>query len=314
MALHNGEDHTEMTPFNTPRPLWDMKRSAPVDPTSALLAEGGTLAMNDRDRTALNSWFNTSFQNQFQPSTWFRTTWFPTFFAPIKDRLNANFTKVFDSLKKHADDVVKLRAENMLLWGEVKKAVEVVNTKTGESLEEVSKLRAENIALKKELTIHIQSTIDDKFVKFSAQNAILRSDMTEQQSRWVNTKNKEFSEESRKLRAEIFEVRNATQKDCALQTETIADMLIDRVKREFAAEIMKRQNEVADLRRGFDVQKIVADAALTTEAGFEQLKKELALEISKSREEARREARRTAAATAKPTPAATSSTKPKDKK
>jgi hypothetical protein len=243
------------TPFNRPRPQWEMKSSLPVDPTTALLAEGGTLQMNDRDRAAmsdwfqanfdgrfkggLHKWFQDSFKNQFQYQvSWWTTDWFPKFFAPIRDRINANFDKAFESIREHEEEVVRLRAENA--------------------------------SLKKEM------------------------------HDWVNKKDVEFGRE-------VLKLRNDIQKDCALQTEVVVDMMADRVRRELASEIMKMQNEVVDLRRGFDVQKIVADAARVTEAGFTQLKKELAVEIAKSRDEAKREARRTAAA-AKPTPAATKPT------
>jgi hypothetical protein len=246
MAAHgNG---TTPTPFNTPIPQYQINRAAPVDPTSHRLAEGGTLEMNDRDRAALNSWFQDSFKRQFQhASTWFTADWFPKFFGPIRDRINQNFDKAFESIRKHDESVIKLRAEN----------------------------------------------------------AILKADVAKQQAEWVNNKNREFSGEVLKLRNEVA----AFKKELTVQTQAIVevmmDQMIDRLKNEFTAEIIKIQNEVADVRRGFEVKTIVADAARVTEEGFTRLKKELAVEIAKSREESRREARK---AEAKPAPAATAAT------
>jgi hypothetical protein len=259
-AGYSGEsgEHEVATPYNRPRPQWEMKSSLPVDPTSALLAEGGMLELNDRDRAALSdwfqrnfdgrfqgglhTWFQNSFKNQFQfKVSWWTTDWFPKFFGPIRDRINQNFDKAFEDLRKHDDEVVKLRAEN----------------------------------------------------------ATLKKEMHD----WVNKKDVEFGRE-------VLKLRNDIQKDCALQTEVVVDMMADRIRRELSGEIMKMQNEVADLRRGFDVQKIVADAARVTEEGFTRLKGELATEIAKSRDQMVRESRRTTAA-AKPAPAAT---KPGNKK
>ena len=120
---------------------------------------------------------------------------------------------------------------------------------------------------------------------------------------FLNKKDVEFSREVLRLRNENTALRNDIQKDCALATEIVVDTMIDQVRRELANEIMKMQNEVADVRKGFEVTKIVADAARVTEEGFTRLKKELAVEIAKSRDEAKREARR-AAGSAKPAPAA----------
>jgi len=247
MTHTNGED-TARTPFNTPIPQRQINRSAPVDPTAHRLAEGGSLEMNDRDRAGLNSWFHESFQNQFKhASTWFRADWFPAFFAPIRDRINENFDKAFDSIRAHEETVVKLRAEN----------------------------------------------------------AILRADMKKEMAQWADRKNREFSEEVRKLRNENVALRDDIQKNCALQAEIIIDAMADRIRKELSDEIMKMQNGIADVKKGFEVTKIVADAARVTEEGFTRLKKELAVEIAKSREEMTRESRaaakRATAAAAKPT-------------
>jgi hypothetical protein len=251
-AGYSGEsgEHEVATPYNRPRPQWDMRSVVQDDPTSALLAKGGFLTLNDRDRAALadwfqanfdgrfqgglHKWFQDSFKNQFQYKvSWWTTDWFPKFFGPIRDRINANFDKTFESLRKHDDEVIKLRAENATLKKEMH---DWVNKKDVEFGREVLKLRNENIALKKELTITMQAV-----------------------------------------------------------AEVITDQSMDRMKSEFAAEIMKMQNEVADVRRGFDVQKIVADAARATEEGFTRVKGELAVEIARSREESRRESRKAAA-------------------
>jgi hypothetical protein len=235
-AGYSNEVENEVaTPFNRPRPLWEINKSASPDPTAALLAEGGSLAMNDRDRAGLNVWFQNSFKN---------------IFAPVRDRINLNFDKAFLLLHAHEDEVVKLRDENTTL---------------------------------------------------RSQNATLRSDMKAEMSQWIETKNKEFTEQIHKIRLEIIEGRNEIQKCCALQTETVVDLMADRIRRELASEIMKMQNEVTEVRRGVDMTKIIADAARATEEGFTRLKKELAVEIAKSREESRRDARK---ASAKPAPAA----------
>jgi hypothetical protein len=246
MTHTNGEDAP--TSFNRPIPQYQINRAAPVDPTAHRLAEGGTIELNDRDRTALNEWFHASFQRQFQKVSWFVTDFFPQFFAPIRDRINSNFDKAFESIRAHEDTVVKLRAEN----------------------------------------------------------ATLKKEMHD----FLNKKDREFCIEVQKLRAEIVEARHVAQKDCALQTEVVVDMMADRIRRELATEVLKMQNEVTEVRRGFDVQKIVADAARVTEEGFTRLKGELAVEITKSRDQMVRESRRATAA-ANPTPAAT---KPGSKK
>jgi hypothetical protein len=255
MAVHsNGEDAA--TPFNRPIPQWDINKKL-VDPTAHRLAEGGSLEMNDRDRTALNAWFHDSFKQQFQhASTWFRADWFPAFFAPIRNRINENFDKAFASIRKHEESFVHLRA----------------------------------------------------------QNAILKADVAKQQAEWVNNKNREFSGEVQKLRSDVA----AFKKELTVQTQAIVevmmDQMTDRLKNEFTAEIIKIQNEVADVRRGFEVKTIVADAARVTEEGFAGLRRELATEIAKSREEMTREskaaARRTAAA-ANPTVVSAASAKGK---
>src|SRR5450631_945049 len=179
------------TPFNRPRPQWEMKSSLPVDPTTALLAEGGTLQMNDRDRAAmsdwfqanfdgrfkggLHKWFQDSFKNQFQYQvSWWTTDWFPKFFAPIRDRINANFDKAFESIREHEEEVVRLRAENASLKKEMH---DWVNKKDVEFGREVLKLRNENLSLKRELMITMQTIVDDKAINLRAENATLRSDM-----------------------------------------------------------------------------------------------------------------------------------------
>jgi hypothetical protein len=253
MTHTNGEDAP--TSFNRPIPQWQINRAAPVDPTAHRLAEGGTLEMNDRDRAALNSWFQTSFQAQFKHKvSWFCTDWFPTFFAPIRDRINANFNKAFESIRKH----------------------------------------------------------DESFVHLRAQNAILKADVKKEMAEFINNKNREFSTEVQKLRSDVA----AFKKELTVQTQAIVEVMMDqsmdRLKNEFAAEIIKLSGEIGEVRRGIDVQKIVADAAHATEACFTQLKRELAVEIAKSREESRREARRTAAAAAKPATAPAAN--PKGKK
>jgi hypothetical protein len=150
-------EHEVATPYNRPRPQWDMKSPVPVDPTSALLAEGGTLTMNDRDRAALadwfqrnfdgrfqgglHKWFQDSFKNQFQfKVSWWTTDWFPKFFGPIRDRINENFDKAFESIRKHDEEVVHLRAENATLKKQVH---EFLNRKDVEFCREILKLRNE---------------------------------------------------------------------------------------------------------------------------------------------------------------------------
>jgi hypothetical protein len=263
-AGYSGEsgEHEVATPFNRPRPQWEMKSSLPVDPTSALLAEGGTLQMNDRDRAALadwfqrnfdgrfqgglHKWFQDSFKNQFQfKVSWFCTDWFPQFFGPIRDRINENFDKTFESLRKHDEEVVHLRAENASLKKEMH---DWVNKKDVEFGREVLKLRNENIALKKELTITMQAV-----------------------------------------------------------AEVVTDQSMDRMKSEFAAEIVKMQNGIAEVKKGLEIETITNKAARVTEAGFAGLRQELATEIAKSREEMTRESRaaakRATAAAAKSAPA-----------
>jgi hypothetical protein len=200
----NEGEHEVATPYNRPRPQWEVKSSPVVqnDPTSGLLAEGGFLTLNDRDRAGLNVWFHNSFKN---------------IFAPLRDRINLNFDKAFDAIHKHQDEVIKLRAEN-------------------------ATLRSENATLKKE--------VHD----------------------WLNKKDVEFSREVLKLRNENIALRNDVQKDCALATEIVVDTMIDRVRREFTAEIIKMQNELTETRRGFEVTKIVNEATRATEEGFAGLR------------------------------------------
>jgi hypothetical protein len=235
---NSGEDEVA-TPYNRPAPQFTVARSAPapVDPTAGLLAEGGFLTLNDRDRAGLLRWFEESHKNISRP---------------MRDRINKLFDKTFELLRVYDEELVQLRAEN----------------------------------------------------------TTLRADVAKQQIEWVNSRNREFTSEVRKLRDEAAEMRRDVQKDCALQTETVVDMMIDRVRRELAGEILKIQNEVTEVRRGIDVTKIVADAAGITEQSFEGLRRELAMEIAKSREEVRRETRRAAAAT-KPAPAAPQPKAPK---
>ena len=102
------------TPWN--RPLLQTgsyrERSAPVDPTAAPIATGGSLMLNDSDRSGLNEWFHSSFKNQFKYKTsWFGGEWFPEFFAPMRDTINHNFNKAFDTIRKNEEEVVKLRKE-----------------------------------------------------------------------------------------------------------------------------------------------------------------------------------------------------------
>jgi hypothetical protein len=308
-------EHEVATPYNRPRPQWDVRSPVPVDPTSALLAEGGTLTMNDRDRTALadwfqanfdgrfqgglHKWFQDSFKNQFQfKVSWWTTDWFPKFFGPIRDRINENFDKAFESIRKNDEEVVRLRTENATLKKEMH---DWVNKKDVEFGREVLKLRNENLSLKRELMITMQTIVDDKAINLRAENATLRSDMRREIAEAATSKNREFNNVIQKLRVEAIEGRNDILKDCALATEAVVDVMMDRVRKEFAGEIFKIQNEVADVKKGFEVTKIVAEAARVTEEGFIRLKKELATEIAKGREEARREARK---ATAKPAPAA----------
>src|SRR6267142_2528900 len=103
------------TPYNTPIPMHTVQRSATQqDPTATLFASGGSLTLNASDREGLNAWFQNSFKNQFKyQSTWFRAEWFPEFFAPMRDVINANFKKAFaqiggvrDELQKEQKDLI----------------------------------------------------------------------------------------------------------------------------------------------------------------------------------------------------------------
>jgi hypothetical protein len=104
------------TPFNRPMVLRDGKatyvESSAPDPTASPIATGGTLTLNASDRAALNEWFQNCFLKQFEFKTsWFRNDWFPEFFGPMRDRINRNFDKAFDTIHKTEDDVAKLRKE-----------------------------------------------------------------------------------------------------------------------------------------------------------------------------------------------------------
>jgi hypothetical protein len=109
------------TPYNRPIPQWETRAS--TDPTASPIATGGSLLLNANDHAALEKWFHASFKKQFEyKASWFSTDWFPAFFAPMRDRINANFDKAFDTIRelrkvvddvelKHAAEIKQLRKE-----------------------------------------------------------------------------------------------------------------------------------------------------------------------------------------------------------
>lgn len=141
------------TPYNRPMVLRDGKASSYVerstaDPTAAPIATGGSLTLNASDRAALNEWFQNCFMKQFEFKTsWFRTDWFPEFFAPMRDRINANFDKAFDTINRNFETVQKsnaaLRKEITELRAE--HAAQIIKLKK-EFAARVSKVRKETVA------------------------------------------------------------------------------------------------------------------------------------------------------------------------
>ncbi|SRR5216683_1474854 len=113
------------TPYNRPIPQHTIQRSAAQDPTAALLTTGGSLRLNDSDRDGLNEWFKSSFKNQFKYKiSWFCHDWFPEFFAPMRDRINANFNKAFDLIRKHDEEVATLRREMKSEANKIRREIE----------------------------------------------------------------------------------------------------------------------------------------------------------------------------------------------
>jgi hypothetical protein len=156
------------TPYNRPMVLQDGKassyteRSTPADPTAAPIATGGSLMLNDRDRSGLNEWFQSSFQNQFKHRTsWFGCDWFPEFFGPMRDRINANFDKAFAAVRKNDEDVVKLRDE-------LRKEIADVEIKLR------SEHAAEIIKLKKEFAVKTSKLHKE----MALQTGIMRGEVT----------------------------------------------------------------------------------------------------------------------------------------
>jgi hypothetical protein len=242
-AGYSGEagEHEVATPYNRPRPQWDMKSVVQDDPTSALLAKGGFLTLNDRDRAALSdwfqanfdgrfqgglhTWFQNSFKNQFQfKVSWWTTDWFPKFFGPIRDRINENFDKTFESLRKHDEEVVHLRAENVSLKKEMH---DWVNKKDVEFGREVLKLRNENIAMKKELTVTMQAVVE----------VLLE--------RSIDQLKGEFSAEIMKMQNEVADVKKGFE-----VTKIVADAArvteagFAGLRQELATEIAKSREEM----------------------------------------------------------------------
>jgi prefoldin subunit 5 len=243
---HAGEDDVA-TPYNRPRPQWEMTRSAPapVDPTAGLLAEGGFLTLNDRDRAGLNTWFHNSFQNSVSTKgAWFTADWFPQFFAPIRDRINKNFDRAFGALQKnseevtklrseHAAEVVKLRSEHAKEIAGLRKAFDAAELYLNGALELIDKNNKEITGLRNEMAaeiIKMHKQMASEVVKI---HASVRHEMRD----FISGKNKEF-------RSELGEMRGKTMSRLSGDLTSMKDDLLALLRGELTGELIKMRKEL----------------------------------------------------------------------
>jgi hypothetical protein len=238
---NSGEQDDVATPFNRPRPLYEMKSSVPAvqnDPTSGLLAEGGFLTLNDRDRAGLNKWFHDSFEGKFEGGlqTWF-TRSFTNFLTPIRERINKNFETAFDDLRKSNEDIVKLRsdhaAEVTKLRGEVaglRKAFDATEMYLNGMFELIDKNNKEIAGLRDNMSaeiIQMHKTMAAEVVKI---HASVRHEMRD----FISGKNKEF-------KASVGELRGSMLSKHADSLSEMKDDLLASLRGELTSELIRMQ-------------------------------------------------------------------------
>jgi len=252
-----------VTPYSRPIPQWEMKSSSPPDPTAGLLATGGFLQLNDRDRAGLNEWFKDSFRNQFQHKvSWFCTDWFPAFFAPIRNRINVKFNEAFDSLHKNDEEIVKLRKEmtgtEVKLRGEhaaevvklhneiagVRKALETADLNLGKALDSIRKNDEEVIRLRNEMAVEVGKM----HKQMAAEVVKIHADVRHEMRDFIAGKNKEFKAEVGEMRKNMVtkcnDDLNVMRDDllCVLRNE-VTDVLLQSTSRPTSKPVSSKVNK-----------------------------------------------------------------------
>jgi len=239
---HSGE-HDVATPYNRPRPQWEMKSSAPVvqDPTAALLAEGGFLTLNDRDRAALNKWFQDNFEGRFEggPHSWFQES-FKNQYRPIRDRINKIADTAFNALRKNEKDITKLRdthaTEVAKLRGEVaglRKAFDVAELYLNGMTELIDKNNKEIAGLRNEMKneiITMHKTMAAEVVKI---HASVRHEMRD----FISGTNKTF-------KSELSEMRGKTTSRLSHDLDSMKDDLLASLRGELTTELIKMRRDM----------------------------------------------------------------------
>lgn len=250
---NEGED-APATPYNRPRPQWEMKSSAPVvqDPTAALLAEGGFLTLNDRDRAGLNKWFQDSFEGRFEGGvhSWFQES-FKNQYRPIRDRINKIADTAFNALRKNEKDITKLRGEHEAevtkLRGEVaglRKAFDAAEMYLNGMTELIDKNNKEIAGLRTDMTaeiIKMHKTMAAEVVKIHAST---RHEMRD----FISSKNKEF-------KASVGELRGSMLSKHADSLSSMKEDLLASLRGELTTELIKMQRALKPASRSRPASK-----------------------------------------------------------
>jgi hypothetical protein len=244
----NEVEHEVATPYNRPRPQWEMKSVPTVqdDPTSGLLAEGGFLTLNDRDRAGLNKWFQDSFEGRFEGGvhSWFQES-FKNQYRPIRDRINKIADTAFNALRKNEKDITKLRGEHAAevskLRGEVaglRKACDAAELYLNGMIELIDKNNKEIAGLRNEMKneiITMHKTMASEVVKI---HASVRHEMRD----FISGKNKEF-------RSELSEMRGKTTSRLSHDFTSMKDDLLASLRSELTGELIKMQKSIKSASR-----------------------------------------------------------------
>jgi hypothetical protein len=207
------------TPFNTPMPQW--QPSAPEDPTAIRLVEGGSLKLNDHDRTGLAEWFQQSFRNQFDDNSWFTRNWFPALMEPIYRAFNANFDELTDLISKSAEEIAEFRLEVL---------TEVTKTNA-----EMAKGHAEIATTNKEMADEIRAAMNRDLIS------------------WTKTKERE-------ILSRVAEVRQRALAKCNEDLDVMRQDLLAVLRREMMDEVVKANADwikIRDLELAKHIETVV---------------------------------------------------------
>jgi hypothetical protein len=244
----SGEDDVA-TPYNRPRPQWEMKSTVPAvqdDPTAALLAEGGFLTLNDRDRAALNKWFQTSFEGRFEGGvhSWFQES-FKNQYRPIRDRINKIADTAFNALRKNEKDITKLRGEHEAevtkLRSEVaglRKAFDIAELYLNGMTELIDKNNKEIAGLRNDMTTEIIKMHKPMAAEVVKIHAAVRHEMRD----FVSVKNREF-------KASVGELRGSMLTKLADSLSGMKDDLVASLRTELTAELLKMRRDLKSASR-----------------------------------------------------------------